>query len=60
MGSLTKTGKVRDQTPKVEKTAIHNPTSPRNSRRRQYKIAVGNGLLKGTYSPRGNRRRRRR
>ena len=71
-GHLTKAGRVRTNTPKVDKTAVHLPTSPRKTRRRQVSKAVKEGLIeipghKDTPTKRrgysrsgGNRRNRRR
>jgi small subunit ribosomal protein S30e len=55
-GSLTKAGKVRNQTPKITPRP-RKGASPRNKNRKNYKLRV---LLQRENGFRGRRRRRRR
>ena len=57
-GSLSKAGKVRSQTPKIERRQRTNPT-PRTRNRRVYEKRVILGREIGQFRPESQGRRRR-
>jgi small subunit ribosomal protein S30e len=56
-GSLTKAGKVRNQTPRIESTKRKKTSGPRMNNHQKYGRMLSD---RGNFNRRGRRRRRRR